>query len=618
MSFTLKLSQKALLLIAVPLVSEGAFLLMLTLAFDRAKAEADSQIHSKSVLTDIDQILICNLDGAKSLLQYNRSKGAERRKEYEGDIVKGENALASLKALTDTNAEDYSPVHEIEGCWQEAKAIGTDILAQMDEHKDDFERGSQLTLLQFRILGVSARLKRAIQILEKMEDERAKHVSHAYRDALPMILLAGFLLNVVVALALAVSFMRTTASRLKVLTENTVRLTSNAPLNEPLQGSDELKQIDQVFHLMVEALQEAARKERAVIDNAVDVICSIDEKLTFYACSPASTNVFGYEPEEMLGMRLVQIVVPEDFEKTRKEFERVKQDLQKPFFEFQVKRKDGGIADLRCSAHWSTTEKSFYCVASDITARREVERLKQEFISMMSHDLRTPLMSIQASLALLSAGASGELQPSAARHVEDAERNIAYIISLINSMIDVERMDTAKLQIHTYEHDLAEVMETAIQAVRSLAANKGIQLVCQSIEVNLEFDADRIVQVLINLISNALKFSPRGTTITVEAKVLAAEVEICVADQGRGIPEGDLPSVFERFKQVEEADAREKKGSGLGLAICKAIVEAHGGTIGAESRLGEGTTFWFRLPAPPLTVSGAASAAAAAEGKSKT
>jgi signal transduction histidine kinase len=259
--------------------------------------------------------------------------------------------------------------------------------------------------------------------------------------------------------------------------------------------------------------------------------------------------------------------------------------------------------------HWSTIEKSFYCVASDITARREVERLKQEFISMMSHDLRTPLMSIQASLALLGAGASGQLQPSAAKNVQDAERNISYIISLINSLIDVERIETSKLQIYISLTSLTPVLENAVQAVRGLAANKGIELSFRSLDVELEIDSDRIVQVLINLISNALKFSPRDTKISVYAKVVGDEVEICVADQGRGIAEGDLEVVFERFAQVEEADAREKKGSGLGLAICKAIVEAHHGTIGVRSRLGEGTTFWFRVPLPSHTVSGATSVA---------
>jgi signal transduction histidine kinase len=292
------------------------------------------------------------------------------------------------------------------------------------------------------------------------------------------------------------------------------------------------------------------------------------------------------------------LIVPEDLESATQDFEKVRTKSESQFFENRIKRGEE-VVDVRWSVNWSASEKSYYCVVSDISARREVERLKQEFVSMMSHDLRTPLMSIQASLSLLSAGASGELPPSAKRNVLDAERNISYIVSLINSLIDVERMDLSRLQVHVAPTELLPLLEAAIQAVRSLAANKGITLQSTKVDPDIEVsaDGDRVIQVLINLMSNALKFSPRDTTINLNAIFNGAgTVQIEISDQGRGIPAAELDSVFERFHQIRETDATTHKGSGLGLAICKSIVEAHGGKIGVRSVEGEGATFWFTLP----------------------
>lgn len=223
---------------------------------------------------------------------------------------------------------------------------------------------------------------------------------------------------------------------------------------------------------------------------------------------------------------------------------------------------------------------------------------KKELIAMVTHDLRTPLTSIQGALTLLREGVFGDLTPKATNQVEKAEGSATRLINLINDLLDIERMEAGKLDMHPSLTNTKTIFERTMGAISTFAEQKGISITMGSVNHDVMADEDRVIQVLVNLISNSVKFSEKGTTITLSAKqTQLGFITLSVTDQGRGIPKEFVSSVFERFQQVQKGDAVEKKGTGLGLAICKAIVEGHGGTIGVESEVGVGSTFWFTLPA---------------------
>ena len=223
---------------------------------------------------------------------------------------------------------------------------------------------------------------------------------------------------------------------------------------------------------------------------------------------------------------------------------------------------------------------------------------KKDLMAMVTHDLRTPLTSIQGALTLLKEGIFGELTEKATNQVEKAENSATRLINLINDLLDVERMEAGKLEMHPVPTSTAVIFERTLAAISTFAEQKGISVVTDKEDHDVTADEDRVIQVLVNLISNSVKFSEKGTTITLSAKrKIPGFVTLSVIDQGRGIPKEFVSSVFERFQQVQKGDAVEKKGTGLGLAICKAIAEGHGGTIGVESEVGVGSTFWFTLPA---------------------
>ncbi|HET7229259.1 MAG TPA: ATP-binding protein [Longimicrobium sp.] len=232
----------------------------------------------------------------------------------------------------------------------------------------------------------------------------------------------------------------------------------------------------------------------------------------------------------------------------------------------------------------------------DVTERREVDRMKDEFISVVSHELRTPLTAIRGSLGLLAAGKAGDIPTRGQRMLEIAVQNTDRLIRLINDILDIERIESGKVAMEPGPVNVAELVQGAAEVMLPMAERAGVELYVWAEPMRLIADADRILQVLTNLVSNAIKFSPQGTAVQLTVEPEGGEAVFRVADQGRGIPHDRLESIFERFQQVDSSDSRQKGGTGLGLAICRSIVGQHGGRIWAESEPGQGSTFIFTLP----------------------
>lgn len=264
-----------------------------------------------------------------------------------------------------------------------------------------------------------------------------------------------------------------------------------------------------------------------------------------------------------------------------------------------LRRRDGLEREIELSFTEVSTADGSAMVATlvDVSARRAVERMKDEFVSTVSHELRTPLTAIRGSLRLLDAGMQGALPPRAADLVRIAAASTERLVRLVNDVLDVARMESGKLELTRRELELETVVRTAIDSVRGA---RGGDDVCVELELGdvrtVTGDSDRLVQVLVNLISNAVKFSPPSSVVYVSAARVGDATRVSVRDRGPGIAPSDRARLFERFTQLDARDARAKGGSGLGLSIARGLVEAHGGRIGLDSTLGEGSTFWFELP----------------------
>jgi PAS domain S-box-containing protein len=269
--------------------------------------------------------------------------------------------------------------------------------------------------------------------------------------------------------------------------------------------------------------------------------------------------------------------------------------------EWTYVRKDGSTLPvmLSVSAVWDEGLVAGYVViAQDLSERKKIEQLKNEFVSTLSHELRTPLTSIRGSLGLLAGGAAGEVPAPARALLDIASKNCDRLVRLINDMLDVEKIESGSMRFDAVVQPLLPLIEQAVAATNAYADQFQVSFDLRSDvgELYAAVDADRLLQVIVNLLSNASKFAPAGDVVEVRLRRMPATARISVIDHGVGIPPAFRDRIFQKFAQADATDSRQKGGTGLGLNISRAIIEKHRGTIDFISEPGVQTEFFFDLP----------------------
>ncbi|TAG92858.1 MAG: PAS domain S-box protein [Oscillatoriales cyanobacterium] len=339
-------------------------------------------------------------------------------------------------------------------------------------------------------------------------------------------------------------------------------------------------------------------------------IFKIDAEGKFIYTNPRCQAIGGFTSEEALGDGWMQFVHQEDLKVVLSMWSNPKSFAPEFSCEFRHIHRDGTVRFCRVKTApiFSPLGQLIGHVGTvaDITESRAIEQMKNEFISIVSHELRTPLASIRGSLGLLAGGVLKNQPETAKQMLEIASNDTERLVRLVNDILDLERLDSTQVTLAKQWCDATDLIRQSVKSVQSLVDQNNINLSIVSGSVQIWAEPDRIIQMLVNLLSNAIKFSPAQSTVTVSVEDLgdslrdsyASRVLFEVKDRGRGIPADKLENIFGRFQQVDASDSRQKGGTGLGLAICRSIVQQHGGRIWVESVVGEGSSFYFTLPAP--------------------
>lgn len=484
MQFPLKIAHRGIILVLVPLVCELLFLAVLTILLARADYVIRREAEARQIiyLTGSVERLAADCATAAACYKFTHMGFFKQRSERSSRALfeKIDELEERLKGKPDLLARMHSGRH-IAG-----KALGliAHVIAKVDQ--------KELPQAPNKVLGSIAHVSDEFKMLEDMNDNLAHIVEAERREAIAIsqqerrarsavgvALGVGFILNILIALALAIFFSKGITKRLYSVMENTRRVPKGQPLNPPVQGADEIAELDNVFHKMVNELEQT-------------------------------------------------------------------------------------------------------------------QQMKQYLLSMVSHDLRSPLTTVQAALSLLAAGALGKLPERAEKKVQLAELDLERLIRLTNDLLDSEKLATGKLDIVPIATTSGQIIEDAAGAMQSFAELHKVQLTAVSDSTKMMADRARLVQVLTNFLSNAIKYSPEGSAVTVSVRVDDNQAEFSVSDQGKGIAPEYHELIFEKFRQVSVDDA--STGKGFGLAICKSIVELHGGRVGVRSELNKGSTFWFSVP----------------------
>lgn len=349
----------------------------------------------------------------------------------------------------------------------------------------------------------------------------------------------------------------------------------------------------------IKQAEEKSAKLAAIVDSSDDAIISKTLESVITSWNTAAERIFGYTESEMIGETIYKIIPPDRTDEEPAILSRLKSGERVEHFETKRLTKNGELLDISVTVS-PVKDKSGHIIglskiARDITEKKLDENRKNDFIGMASHELKTPLTSLNAILQVAGAKLKNNTDPFLASAMQKANIQVKRMTGMINGFLNISRLEAGKIQIDKQPFELGELLQEIVEEARLVSVTHQITLDnCEAITV--EADRDKISSVLANLVSNAVKYSPKGKHIRLACRVTAKKVTVSVADEGIGIKPHDLVKIFERYHRVENEHTRHISGFGIGLYLSAEIVKRHEGKVWAESEPGKGSTFYFSLP----------------------
>lgn len=483
--FKFRFAHKGIVLVAVPLICELLFVGLLTHRLGEAERAADTARHAERVQIQTMDLTATMMASTTELVRWKFTGNQRSLERYEEMLQMMNRIVARLKEEAKSYPAESAQIDKM--------------IVRLDQlqHtlKNDIGRSNWRSLMKSETPQVQKQIEafkqeiRELRQIEQAVEESSPEKERRTRENLRTILLGGVILNIILAIGVSLYFSRSVRSRIVILMDNARRLVKHQPLRQPVGGTDELADLESIFHDMANCLLGAQQR-------------------------------------------------------------------------------------------------------------------KQEFYAMVSHDVRTPLMSLHGTLDLLMSGAYGALNARGEKRVSQAQGTLDQLICLVNNLLDLERAENGVLTIQKKICRLDAIVDRAVSSLASLAERRHITIIRNDEPIEVEADQQRMTQVVINLLSNAIKYSGERTSIAISTKTIdGSQIEVSVRDEGPGIPPEKLSMIFERFAQVGTEIDQSNASSGLGLTICKSIVEAHGGSIVAtNAEEGTGAVFSFTLTGQPVCV----------------
>lgn len=723
---SLSIRQKGLLLVSVPIVFELGFIALLASYLAQGQAIVEQESRARGLIAHAIEVTMSCQDAYIALGKFGFCHEMSAYTTAQKNLSNVQNELGILKDLTSGRPNELQMVKDFDNAIRRWVDIG-EVVQESYVKNDMFGYLRVLPNFFAASDGVHEKARVFVSYLSNIENKQL-HEHGALIKQIRNLMIWGVVISTGVTTLLSFLFFHDLTRRLQMLKANSKALKEGTTLPPPQVGDDEISYVDKAFRQMAAVLAERRQKELAIVENAADVICSIDLKGRFSQVSPASVPLWGYTPEELLGENWSTVLHPDDVAATQRAVASIRDSGNSLLLENTIIKKDSEMRDALWSVRWSEEQKTLFCVAHDITERRtaqsrlevtdlrarsvvesmpigvitatingviesvngkaqelfkarseqlqslnlfrlftplsvqklqdvlasqkdgitveltatrlngsefpcevrtskyktlegekyqinivdvtarhEIERLKQELISMVSHDLRTPLTSVQGTLTLLGDGIYGEVAPGGDEEIGSAVEEIDRLIEMVSDLLDLEKIESGKMSMQLQQVPVEKVITTAIESVSEKALSKGIEIICESAGVQegagltspvVLIDADRITQVLSQLLSAAIHFSQK--TVLVRTETSGGKIRISVIDNGPSVPDSVHEAIFDRFRRMEALDNERAQYSGLSLALAKSIVTAQRGNIGI-TECGDGqTSIWITLPSSCL------------------
>lgn len=711
----LSISQQGLIGICLLLLFEFLFVGLLVSSLGTVKGYLLGETHAQEVVSRLNNVAnisqnigVAMIRSASppELLQF-----VETSTDYHRFKAELDNEIRGLKELTKNEPGALKDLEALDQAMQ--KTCKYYDSAQADSRKTPLSFRTFTTTMFALSEDCTQRSKRLIKRYRLIEQSKPAETERSLANVAAL-LIAGSVFNIFGALSVAAWLIKRITGRLTILTDNIGLFAAGEPLNRRLLDNDEIGRIDSLFHEMTATLTQARRNEIALIANASDVICQLDQQGLFTSLSPSVKAQWGYDPEQLLGSHFSTVISSEYVEQATREITGLMSRESRGNFETHVESAKCEPIDTIWSGYWSPSQESLFCfvhniterknmeavlnsqeeqlrtaienipvgliiidtagfvktvnrtmekmstrkredlisrsilsltepsdsqqdllqtfissenshpircllkrpgltqmpvdvtwahfpaagqillVLDDISERVKLETIKEDFVNLLGRNLRDPLNITSKRISELIDPTSADQKKQ--ERLTRVTTNIERLLKLIDELLSIQKLGAGRLVGVLAPTEAQSIIKEAVNAVSDYAEQQGISVAWETSNCVVLADSDRLVQVIVNLLGNAIKFSPRQSQIKLSVEERPEQIEISIIDHGRGVPENMRTTIFEQYVQTSIQDGQRGKGTGLGLSICKSIVEAHNGTIGVDSNEGQGSRFWFTIP----------------------
>ncbi|HEY9677720.1 MAG TPA: histidine kinase dimerization/phospho-acceptor domain-containing protein [Drouetiella sp.] len=570
----LTVGRKLLLLVLIPLVFEYAFVAILFFLLQTYEQKFDQFEKSRQAIVEIQTV---NRDIAHHIMRLMVALYTGRQmvnKEFDRLVEACErNQGVLLKAGT------LRP--EIEPISKTLPELMKETILVLNQNRmailgDDSRKTVRMTPLRHLFFPLIHKYNATTTEIDEAEILMAKAEPRErliYGIAIPATLAIAVVLSVLISLSASRMFSKDIVRRIREIEESAKRLAFRSELPPPDSGSDEVADLSRFLRDAGQVLADTRRKELAVLDVATDVICALDRGLRFSVVNEGSTRSWGYTPEELLAENLMSLHDKRDEQHIRGAFQKILESKVEGTFETQLRCKDGTLKDISWSSLWKESTHSFHCVAHDVSEKRSAERMRQRFVSIASHDMRTPLTSVSVSLSLMSAGGMGEISKDAQRLLIEADANVEQLMQLIQDLLDLEKMEAGKIDINFSTISALDVCQEACDEIERFASAADITILSPYSDSLISANHRSLVKVLKTLLMYAIKCTETGGTVSVEHREAQDKTFISVL-----FPRGEqsnFTQLSEFFEQRTDNHALKLRQIPLAMALAKTIVDAH-------------------------------------------
>lgn len=359
---------------------------------------------------------------------------------------------------------------------------------------------------------------------------------------------------------------------------------------------DELGLVEYLLKLQEYELAELREREQTFLDFTEEMLCTLDSRQCITYVNDSLLKSTGYTRDSILGKPFNEFIAFDEKERAMKSIANARSSRRELTFEAAWRRPDDSSIDLKWQVEYSENSDCYFCTARDISAQRTSERTQRQFLNLLDEEFKLPLTAVQGALSMLRIGAYGTLPEQVLIRAGSIEKTTAQLIRRVSDLVDLERIETGKMELRIDDFPISVITEQAIEAVQSMADQKHLNLLVKNNRTRLTADSERLLRVMVNLLTSGIYLAFENTSLLLEIEEVPGAVQVQVSSQGRSLTPAEQNMLFDRSKNTSLADATMSSAVIMAMSVSKGIVESHGGTLTLQSVEGKGTTIVCLIP----------------------